>query len=106
MAGESTKQKLDQEQAQDQTIRQRSAIQNAYASLLGEQNNQTFAAFTLEEALDAQIERIAGKGSDAHPNQLDRVARIKNQLLQAVDEVSKTDPAQYEQVSVDKNVNT
>lgn len=100
-----TKAQNQDDASQDETIRQRLEISNGYAALLGEQTNQTFAAFTFEEALDQQIEAIQGAGTDAHPNQLGRVARIKAQLIGSVDQVLKLDPSQFNKLT-DQTVNT
>jgi hypothetical protein len=105
MADPNTQQQNEQDAQQDTTIQQRISIGNAYASLLGSATNQTFAAYTFEDALSQQITAIQGPGDDAHPNQLNAVARILSQLTQAVDEVSKIDPSQFQQ-SDDQNVNT
>lgn len=107
MAEPNTQQQAQDDQKQEDIIRQRIAFENAYASLLGDQNTQTFSAFTFEDALDLQIERISGAGDEAHPNQLGRVARIKQQLLQAVEQVSSLDPSQFQKLSdSDPAVNT
>lgn len=107
MAAPNTQKQNEDDAKQEETIRQRIAFENAYASLLGDQATQTFYAFTFEDALDLQIERISGAGDEAHPNLLGRVARIKSQLLQAVDQVSKIDPSQFQKLSPgDPNVNT
>lgn len=100
-----TKAKNEADNSQDETIRQRLDISNGYAALLGNQTNQTFAAFTLEEALDLQIEEIQGKGTPTHPNQLERVARIKAQLVGSIDQVLKLDPSTFNKLT-DQTVNT
>lgn len=87
-------------------LAQRRAINNAYASLQGSQTAQTFAAFTFEEALDAQIERIKGKDTDLHPNQLKRVANIKGQLDEAVAALKDIPPERFMEVNVPNVVNT
>lgn len=105
MSDPNTQQQSEQDTQQEETIRQRIALESAYAQLLGEQTNQTFAAFTFEEALDLQIEQIQGAGTEAHPNLLGRVERIKSQLLQAVEQISQVDPSQFQTVD-DQTVNT
>jgi hypothetical protein len=105
MAEPNVQQQSQDDQRQDDIIRQRIAFENAYGSLLGDQNTQTFAAFTFEDALDLQIELISGAGDDAHPNLLGRVARIKQELLQAVEQVSALDPSSFQKLS-DPAVNT
>jgi len=92
---------------QGKTIRQRSALDGAYAALLGQQSTQTFLAFTFEEAVDAQIQHIEGKGSTPrHPNQLDRVQYIRDQLITAVAQVKKIDPSKFRLQDAQHDVNT
>jgi len=100
-----TKTQNEEDASQDETIRQRLEISNGYAVLLGEQTNQTFSAFTFEEALGLQVETIKGKGTESHPNQLERVARIKDQLIGSVDQILKLDPSKFNKVT-DQTVNT
>jgi hypothetical protein len=100
-----TKTQNEEQASQDETIRQRLEISNGYASLLGSQSVQSFTAFTFEEALGLQIESISGQGTDTHPNQLGRVARIKMQLLQSVEQVLKVDPSKFNK-KTDQTVNT
>lgn len=92
--------------AQEKSVQQRENIQNAYAALLGDQSNQTFHAFTLEEAMDAQIERISGESTRVRPSSLDRVERIKNQLLQTIDQVKSVDPSEFVLRDNSTDVNT
>ena len=93
---EATKQRQNEEKAkQKKSTKQREQIQNAYAALIGDQNNQTFYAFTLEEAVDAQIERLSGASTKLRPNQIDRVTRIKEQLLKTVEQVREIPPSEF-----------
>ncbi len=87
-------------------IRQRRALDNAYAAVLGQQTINTFAAFTFEEAVDQQIERIEGKGTTIRPNLLGRVDRIESQLLQAVEELKKVPPERFLERDPNEDVNT
>jgi hypothetical protein len=97
----------EQDQRDALFLRQRQAINNAYGSLQGRQLSQTLAAYTFEEAVDAQIERIEGKSTQIRPNQLDYVENIRNQLVKAVDELKQVPPEKFINVSEsDSNVNT
>ena len=96
-----------QSQREELFLRQRQAINNAYASLQGRQLTQTFAAYTFEEAVDAQVERIEGVSTSVRPNQLDYVENIRNQLLKAADEMKEVPPEQFiNQNTPMANVNT
>ena len=87
-------------------IKQRRALDNAYGAVLAKQNINSFAAYTFEEAVDQQIERIEGKGTTIRPNLLDRVERIKSQLLQAVDVLKKVPPDHFLERDPAEDVNT
>lgn len=87
-------------------LSQRRAINNAYASLQGQQTAETFAAFTFEEAVDAQIERIKGKDTQLHPNLLNRLERIRGELTQAVAELKEIPPEQFLDMNAPNVTNT
>jgi hypothetical protein len=57
--------------------------------------SQTAAAFTFEEAVDAQIERIEGASTQIRPNQLDYVENIRNQLVKAAEELKQVSPEKF-----------
>ena len=90
-----TKTKNEEDRLGGKHFDQRRAIGNAYAALLGQQNIQTFQAFTFEEAIDAQIERIEGADTTLRPNELKRVAHIEQELLRAAEEIRKLPPEQF-----------
>lgn len=102
-----TNDQLNEEQSlQRFHIRQRRALNNALAALLGTQNNKVFSAFTFEDAVDLQIERIEGAGTTLRPNRLDRVDRIENELIKAVAELKEVPPEQFLETDPDNDVNT
>lgn len=87
-------------------LSQRRAINNAYGSLLADQNTQTFVTFTFEDAVDLQIERIEGDTEgQLRPNLLQRVDRIEGTLLQAVEQIKKIPPEQFLEPN-EQDVNT
>ena len=87
-------------------LAQRRAINNSYASLQGSQTAETFAAFTFEEAVDAQIERIEGVDSQTHPNMLARVEKIRGELDKAVAGLKDVPPETFLPVNAPNVVNT
>jgi hypothetical protein len=87
-------------------ISQRRAVNNAYAALEGEKNVLTFSAFTFEDAVDLQIERIEGEGTRIRPNELERVDHIEQGLLRAVEELKQVPPEQFLKKDEDRDVNT
>ena len=61
-------------------VEQRRALNNAYASLVADQNIQTFHAFTFEEAVADFIESTEGEGTQLRPSKMDRVDQIANDV--------------------------
>ena len=90
----------------DTNSKYRRDLSNAYAALLGDQTRRSFAAFTFEEALDAQIERIEGEGTQIRPNLLDRVSRIESLAVQAVDQIKALPPDNFLKPDPSSDVNT
>lgn len=103
----STKKADGEERALEQLhMRQRTALNNAYAALQGQQVADSFAAFTFEDAVDAQIELIEGKDSQQHPNQLNRTEKIRNDLARAVNELKSLPPEMFLDANMQSSVNT
>lgn len=96
----------EEKDLQQFNINQRKALNNAYAALEGQKTSQSFAAFTFEEAMDLQIERIEGKGTRLRPNELDRVDRIEQEMTKAVAELKDVSPDQILEPDEDNDVNT
>jgi len=95
-----------QEEVQQRNLSNREALGNAYAAIKAQENITTFAAFTLEDAIDLQIERIEGEGTPLRPNQLKRVERIKNNVVKAVAELKEMPPEMFEEIDEGEQVNT
>jgi len=99
-----TEEELSQEQ-DNQEVRQRirRALNNAYAFVRGRESVNSFTAYTFEDALDDQIERIEGSGTVLRPNEKERVERIYKDVLAAAEDVEEySGPS----VSDEENVNT
>jgi hypothetical protein len=86
---------------QDEAIRLRRQISNGYAALLGTQTAKDFSRYTFEEALGQQIERIEGASTALRPNLLDRVERIKNELVSAVTQIKQMPPESFREPEED-----
>lgn len=93
-------------QGQDRNQKEREAINNGFAALEGQKTVQSFSAFTFEEAVDLEIERIEGEGTEKRPNQLERVDRIEQQTLQAVAVLKEVPPEQFLDPDETEDVNT
>lgn len=78
-------------------LKMRELLSDAYGFVRGRQYNKTAANITYEELLDAAIDRIEGtKGrSDIRPTTLERIAKIKAGVGQAVDVVKKRPPHEW-----------
>ncbi len=87
-------------------LKERTALGDAYSTLLGQQTIQAFSAFTFEEAIDAQIERIEGKGTSRRPNLLERVDRVEQSTLQAINVLKKVPPEDFLEPDDATDVNT
>jgi hypothetical protein len=93
------------ESVQDRNTRFRESLSNAYTALQSERVIQSFSAFTFEEALDAQIERIEGAGTQLRPNELDRVDRILSQVVESVEQIKALPPESFVKPSGTDDVN-
>ena len=105
-------QQQDQNAAMNQNMRQ--ILNDAYAFVRGCDYNQTVANITYEELLDAAIDRIEGTSTDTgnvRSTKLQRIAKIKGDLVSAVDTI-KAKPASAwvannaDAVDPDDSVNT
>ncbi len=103
---ENRQEEAQSESVQDRNTRLRESLSNAHAALQAERTIQSFSAFTFEEALDAQIERISGAGTQLRPNELDRVDRILSQVSDAVDQIKSLPPEAFIKPSEQDDVNT
>ena len=93
-----TKEEKSQEEAETgQTQKIREALNNAYAFVLGQQSVRSFAAYTFEDALDAQIERIEGASTEIRPNELERIERIRSKVIAAAEQVEATNAISVEE---------
>lgn len=84
----------------------RRVINQSLGAVLGRQTTESFFALTYEELVDAQIERISGKGTDVRPNELERVAKVKSDLLSVVDKIRALPPESFLLSDPTRDVNT
>ncbi len=103
---ENRQEEAQAESVQDRNTRLRESLANAHAALQAERVVQSFSAYTFEEALDTQIERISGAGTQLRPNELDRVDRILSQVSEAVDQIKALPPEVFVKPNQDEDVNT
>jgi hypothetical protein len=93
MAGNAVSQNAE-DQKQDLSDQMREAVAAAYAFVQGQENTETFSSITFEEALDKQIATLEGPGTDIRPCVLDRIKRVREELLAAVENIKKQ-PADF-----------
>jgi hypothetical protein len=96
----------DNANLQSQNLLIREHLNNAYAAVEGQKAVQSFSAFTFEDALDQQIERIAGASTDTRPNELDRVSRVESDVVAAVAQVKALPPNAFVEPDDERDVNT
>lgn len=70
-------------QQQQQNEELKKSISDAYAAVQGAAGVQTFAAYTLEDAANDQVQQISGPSTPTRPNELDSVQAILKNVTQA-----------------------
>ena len=98
--------KKDDAKLQAQNLQIREQLNNAYAAVEGQKAVQSFSAFTFEDALDQQIERISGASTASRPNELDRVTRVESDVTAAVAQVKALPPNAFVEPDNERDVNT
>lgn len=91
----STEAERQEKEQQRDNLKQRAALNNAYAVIEGTKYTTSALAFTFEEAVDLQIERISGTGTRIRPSELDRVDTVEAELLQAVEQIKAIPPEAF-----------
>jgi hypothetical protein len=81
----------------------RTTLSDASAALRGEQNVQAFNAYTFDEALKAQKDRINGPGTLTRPNMLDKVDQLLASVTSAINQIKNMPPEAFK---MDKNEGT
>lgn len=95
-------------ESEDQSATQeyREPLQAAYSFVEGQKVAQAFAARTPEDCYDDFIERVAGPGRGARLNVLEKIARIKADVLAAVERVKALPPEAFRDPKPDEDANT
>lgn len=90
----------------DMNMSLRSILSRAVGSVLGRQLSESFHAVTYEELADQQIERIEGQGTSTRPNELERLASLESDLLNAVAQIRNIPPENFILADRSVDVNT
>lgn len=96
----------DDPQQQQQNLELREALSDAYSSIEGYKAAQSFGALTFEDLADQQIARISGPDTDSRPNELNRVQRVLNNVLQAVTKIKALPPESFAKPDPSRDANT
>lgn len=96
----------EDDKAQSQNLEIREGLNNAYAALDGQRATATFATYSIENALDEQIERIEGADTPLRPNEIHRVDRIEANVLAAVAKIKAMPDNAFREPDNNRDVNT
>lgn len=55
----------------------------------------SYASISLEELVDQQIEALTGEGTPSHPTRLQRITKVKDDLLNSLDGIKATPPSAF-----------
>lgn len=100
------KQPAEADSAQDQATQFRETLQDAFSFVEGQKITQTFSALTPEDCFDAYIERVSGKDTTARPNVLNRIAKVKNEVLASIEKIKAMPPEAFREARPGEDVNT
>lgn len=102
----STKKSAEDDLRQNEAEKYREAVANAYTFVEAQKSVQSFTALTPEDLMDRFIERVSGKDTQARPNVINRIARIKNNVISAVEKIKALPADAFRKHDEKKNVNT
>ena len=91
---------------QEQNLELRRAINDAYAFVEGQKLVQSFSAVTFEELLDQQIERIEGTSTVQKPNEIERITRVEQEVISAVEKIKALPDDAFKKTPEENGVNT
>jgi hypothetical protein len=92
--------------AQEQATEFRKTLQDAFSFIEGQKITQSFSALTPEDCFDRYIERIEGKDTTARPNVLNRIAKVRNEVLASIEKIKAMPPEAFREARSDEDVNT
>jgi len=91
---------------QNEADRYREVLANAYGFVEGQKAVQSFSALTPEDLMDRFIERVSGKDTQSRPNVLNRIAKVKNDILASVAKIKALPSDAFRAHDPTKDVNT
>lgn len=96
----------EDEQSQRTAEAYRELLSNAYAFVEGQKLIQTTSALTPEDLYDRFIERISGKDTQSRPNVLNRIEKLKNDMIASIEKIKAINPEDFRQPDAGQDVNT
>lgn len=102
----SKQEQSEERRKQSAQMKMRRVLDDAYGALEGQKCTQSFLAFSFEEALNNQIERLSGTSTRLRPNELERVTRVRDSLREAVAAIKQVPPEAFLATTSERDVNT
>jgi len=96
----------DASKAQEEIDALRTDVHNAYAFVEGQRFTQSFASFTVEEAMDAYVERLSGKDTQQRPNVINRTKNVAERVAVAVKKIKDLPADAFRAADSATDVNT
>ena len=84
----------------------RQDVHDGYAFVEAQRFTQSFASFTVEEAMDAFVERISGNDTLTRPNAINRVKGVAARVSAAVSKIRALPAETFRAANPDTDVNT
>lgn len=84
----------------------RRIVSAAVAELRSEERNTSLQAYTIEDAVDQQIELLVGDSDPHRRSALQRIDKIKDDLLANIDAMKATPPEYFLRQDADGAANT
>lgn len=92
--------------ARDQLREYRRIVASAVAELRSAEQRNSLMAFTLETAVDQQIELLTGTADPNRRSRLQRVDKVKDDLLSNLQAIRNTPPEWFRRADTDGDANT
>jgi hypothetical protein len=100
------KKTAEDDSLQGQSESYRGVLASAYAYVEAQKSVQTLSAISPEELYDRFVERISGPDTQARPNVLNRIAKIRNEIIAATEKIKALPPEAFRIPDFTKDVNT
>jgi hypothetical protein len=101
-----TEESTPRSRAREQQREFRRIIANAVGELRSNEIRDSYAALSLEELIDQQIDRLEGTNDTLNPSRLQRIQRIRQELADNIEAMKATPPSSFRRHDPDGDVNT